>query len=153
MEQLHGTENLLVIVLLYFHGCSVLMTAACIFQVFCRISKTMVVSIVEMFTGIRQKSTPCRPVRYAAAWATIEVQWATHVVSRFSWNERGLIALPVCGEAVDRETVLLPMTIPQTCGYGFICHLKQDMRQNVLMNKWPWLHMNLSQNRKTKTFY
>lgn len=153
MEQLHGTENLLVIVLLYFHSCSVLMTAACIFQVFCRISKTMVVSIVEMFTGIRQKSTPCRPVRYAAAWATIEVQWATHVISRFSWNERGLIALPVCGEAVDSETVLLPMTIPQTCGYGFICHLKQDMSQKVLMNKWPWLHMNLSQNRETKTFY
>lgn len=153
MEQLHSTENLLVIVLLYFHGCSVLVTAACIFQVFCRISEAMVVSIAKMFTGIRQKRIPCRPVRYAAAWATVEMQWATHVVSWFSWIERGLIALPVCGEAVDSETVLLPMTIPQTCRYGFICHSKQDMRQKEMMNKWSWLHMSLGQNRETKTFY
>lgn len=157
VEQLHSTENFLVIVLLYLHDRAVLLTAASIFQVLCRISEAMVVSIVQMFTRVRQKRTPCRPMRYTAAWAAIEVQRAAHVHSWLSWNglnpiEWGLIAMPICGEAVDSETVLLPMTIPQTCGYGFICHSKQDMRQKV-MSKWSWLHMNLGQTTETKHLY
>lgn len=157
MEQLHSTENLLVVVLLYLHDRAVLLTAASIFQVLCRISETMVVSIAQMLIGVRQERTPCRPVRYTAAWAAIEVQWAAHVHSRLSWNglnpiELGLIALSICGEAVDSETVLLPMIIPQTCGYGFICHSKQDMRQKV-MSKGSWLHKNLGQTRETKHLY
>lgn len=92
--------------LLKLHSGYVLVTASSVLQVFSRVSKAVVVAVVQMIAEVWWERGPQGPVRHIAAGAAAEVQWAAHATAQLGCIRLVWVAMAVCF-----KTLLLCMAI------------------------------------------